>query len=262
MRSKTSPKYRALILDMDGVLWRDSKALVDLPQLFNEIDRRGIKVILATNNATRSGEQYLEKLRGFGVNLKPEQVINSAQATAQYLNNLHPLGGPVFVIGEQGLLNTLADYGFFHQDEKVVAVVVGMDRNLTYEKLRQATLLVRSGIPLIGTNPDRSFPTPEGLIPGTGSILAALEAASDVAPVVIGKPQPEMYKIALERLGAEPDKTLVVGDRLETDIAGAQALGCHTALVLTGVTTEEDARTWIPELDMIARDVSLVIKEL
>ncbi len=255
-------EIKALIVDMDGVLWRDSKPLLDLPALFSEIRRRGLKVILATNNATRSIVQYLEKLQDFGVVLKAEQVINSAQATAHYMQKGHPNGGRVYVVGENGFIDTLQAYGFSHAEEDVLAVLVSMDRGLTYQKLRQATLLIRAGVPFIGTNPDRSFPTPEGLIPGTGAILAALEAATDIKPVIIGKPQPEMYRIALDRLGTSPNETLVIGDRLETDIAGAQALGCHTALVLTGVSSKEDARSWKPALDFISEDVATLIKNL
>lgn len=255
-------EIKALIVDMDGVLWRDSKPLIDLPALFSEISQNGLSVILATNNATRSIAQYLDKLQGFGVQLEAEQVINSAEATAHYLLGMHPNGGRVYAIGENGFIDTLQAYGFIQADEDVLAVLVSMDRGLTYQKLRQATLLIRSGSPFIGTNPDRSFPTPEGLIPGTGAILAALEAATDVKPVIIGKPQPEMYRIALGRLGTTPQETLVIGDRLETDIAGAQALGCHTALVLTGVSSKGEALSWKPALDFISDDITALLKIL
>jgi len=105
-----------------------------------------------------------------------------------------------------------------------------MDRQVTYNKLKQATLLIRSGLPFIGTNPDRTFPTPQGLVPGSGAILAALEAATDQTPLILGKPSPEMYQVAMERMSVRPENTLVIGDRLETDIVGAQRLGCLTAL--------------------------------
>ncbi len=112
---------------------------------------------------------------------------------------------------------------------------------MTYQKLSRATLHIRAGAPFYGTNPDKTFPTPQGLVPGAGSILAAIEAATDVKPIIIGKPQPAMMYMALEKLGTLPEETLVVGDRLETDIAAGQAAGCKTALVLSGVSTKQQA---------------------
>ena len=123
-------------------------------------------------------------------------------------------------------------------------------------------MLIRSGVPFIGTNPDRTFPTPEGQVPGAGSILATIEAATDTTPLVIGKPNPAMYQYALDRLGTTPQETLVVGDRLETDIAGAQELGCPSALVLSGVTSEEDAWAWNPPPEIISDNLTNVIREL
>jgi 4-nitrophenyl phosphatase len=143
-----------------------------------------------------------------------------------------------------------------------MAVVAGMDREITYEKLRTATLLIRSGVPFIGTNPDKTFPIPGGFTPGTGAILAAIQAASDQEPVICGKPSPEMYWVALNRMNLTPTETLVVGDRAETDIIGAQAIGCRTALVLSGVTTAKQAKSWAPPPDIIAADLSEVLKRI
>jgi len=125
--------------------------------------------------------------------------------------------------------------------------------------MRLATLLLRSGVPFIGTNPDHTFPTPQGLIPGAGAILAALYTASDVTPMIAGKPEPTMYRIALERLKLPPSSVLVVGDRPETDIAGAQLIGCHTALVLTGVTNIDQAKTWHPVPDLIIENLESIV---
>jgi 4-nitrophenyl phosphatase len=142
-------------------------------------------------------------------------------------------------------------------------VVAGLDRTLTYDKLTQAALLIREGSLFIGTNPDRTYPMPGGrLVPGAGAVLAALEAATDVAPVIIGKPAPEMYQVAMERLGTLAGETLVVGDRLETDIAGAQALGCQTALVLSGVTTQAAALAWEPAPDWIEANLTELLDRL
>ena len=140
----------------------------------------------------------------------------------------------VFVLGENGIVSALREKGFTpitdpDDETRPVAVVSSLDRQLTFQKLRRATLHVRAGAPLYATNADRSFPTPEGLIPGAGSILAALETATDVKAIVIGKPSPLMMEIAMERMGLTKDDVLVVGDKLETDIAGGQAMKARTA---------------------------------
>jgi 4-nitrophenyl phosphatase len=251
---------QALILDMDGVLWQGPQPIGNLPYIFSHIHQKGWKVILATNNATRTPQQYVEHLEGFGVHVEPWQVINSAHAVTSYLSQQYPAGGTVYVIGEAGITEALVENGFNTGENNVIAVVVSMDRKLSYDKLSRATLLIRSGVPFIGTNPDRTFPIPEGLVPGAGAILAALETATSVKPIIMGKPSPAMYQLALERLGTTPIDTLVVGDRLETDIAGAQAIGCRTALVLSGVSSEADARAWQPQPDVIARNLASLVE--
>lgn len=258
----TANKISALILDMDGVLWRDQTPIGDLPAIFSTIERRGYRVALATNNATRSVDQYLSKLAGFGVQLEAWQIVNSPQATAGYLCRSYPGGGPVYIVGEDGLVQTLAEQGYFVAEQNVIAVIAGMDRSFTYEKLKKATRFIRAGATFIATNPDRTFPTPEGLVPGAGSIVAAIEAATDVKPVVIGKPAPEMYLLALQRLNAQPAETVVIGDRLETDIVGAQAIGCRTGLVLSGVTTQQQAAEWMPAPDYVSYDLTALLELL
>lgn len=256
MSNHMKTKYRALILDMDGVLWKDKTPLSDLPLFFNTLSQRGYDYILATNNTTLSLEQFEQKLLKMGVNLDENKVINSSLATAHYLLNSFPDGGPVYIVGEIGLVSTMMDHGFYHHEENVLAVVAGLDRDLTYQKIKKASLLIQSGVPFVGTNPDPSLPTPEGLIPGTGTVLAALEAASGVKPVIIGKPAPELYKLALKRLNTLAEETLVVGDRLETDIAGGQNLGCPVCVVLSGVASAADAQNWKPKPDLILNDIS------
>ena len=175
------------------------------------------------------------------------------------LNQIFSNSTPIYIIGEQGLIDACSEQGYIHDEVDAKAVVAGFDRQLTYEKLKNATLLLRKGLPFIGTNPDLTFPTPQGLVPGAGSILAALTAASDVKPLIAGKPEPIMYQIALERLQLSPSQVLVVGDRPETDIAGAQKIGCHTALVLSGVTNADQASVWRPVPDIISLDLESII---
>lgn len=259
---------KALILDMDGVLWRDAEPIGDLPAIFRQIQAAGLKVLMATNNASRSPAQHLERLHGFGVTgLDPWQVVNSAEAVAALLKQRYPQGGDVYIVGEPPLIEILAAAGFYQvkdtsQTSSVLAVVGSIDRRITYDKLKEATRLIYAGALFVGTNPDRTFPTPQGLVPGSGAILAALTAATYQEPLFAGKPSPLMYQLALERLGVGPHETLVVGDRAETDIAGAQALGCRTALVLSGVTDAIQAAQWQPAPDIIAADLAEVVRQI
>lgn len=255
-------KIRSMILDMDGVLWRGSEQIGHLDGIFSQIRSLEIPTILATNNSTRTPEQYLEKLLDFGVELEPWQILTSSQVASSYLSSLYPQGGPVYIIGEDGLVTALRENGFFHQVEGALAVVAGMDRNISYEKLSQACLLIRRGARFIGTNSDRTFPTPLGLAPGAGSLLAALETATDIPAHVVGKPEADIFLAALKQLNCVPEQALVVGDRLETDIAGGQRLGCPTALVLSGVTDLQQASQWRPSPTWIFEDLGSVINYL
>jgi 4-nitrophenyl phosphatase len=246
------PNVKALILDMDGVLWRGSEPIGDLPALFARTEELGYKVLFATNNSTGTIDFLHKKLLDFGIQNNVDQIINSSLALAHLLEKIFPDGGPVYILGESGLVNPLQKANFFHATKDVLAVVVGLDRELTYAKLREANFLIRAGIPFFGTNPDRTFPSPEGITPGAGSILAALEASSGVKPEIIGKPYPYLFQTALGRLGTLPEETLVVGDRLDTDILGGFRTGCRTALVLSGVTTHAELHHWKPQPDLVA----------
>jgi len=253
---------KALLLDMDGVLWRDTESIGSLPSIFANIASKGLQMAFVTNNATRTVEQYLEKFRGFGVEVAAEQVHTSAKVTAKVLAEKYPEGGSVYVIGERGLLDALQEQGFQIGDKDCVAVVAGLDRQLTYEKLERATHLIRGGAAFIGTNPDRTLPSPQGEVPGAGSILAALEAATDVRATVIGKPETALLDSALQQLNLKASQALMVGDRVETDVAAGQKAGCFTALLLSGVTSETAARAWRPAPDYIENDLETLIEKL
>ena len=255
-------QIKALILDMDGVLWRDTQPIGDLPEIFSIIQTQGWGVVFATNNATKSTDQYVDKLKTFGIQVKSDQIVTTASTTGNYLKMNFPAGGSVYVIGEEGLLTTLEEFGFYHSEDHPLAVISSLDRNLTYQKLRAATHLINAGVLFIGTNPDRALPTPEGLIPGAGSILAALEKATGKKAKVLGKPFPDMFQLALSRLQVLPSEALVVGDQLETDIVGGSAAGCSTALVLTGVSSREAARIADPTPTLIEDDFSTLINKL
>ncbi len=262
MISEYLPGIKGLIVDMDGVLWRGAEPIGDLPEIFKRVKIMGLKVILATNNSTRTVEEYLAKLSSFGVDLEAWQVITSAQAVGLQLQKEYPDGCKAYVIGQPSLKSTLAGYGLtvFDNGEKNIHVVVAsIDLNLTYHKLKHAALLIRSGCEFIGTNPDATYPTPEGLLPGSGTVIGALEIASGRKARMAGKPAPLLYKLVLERLGLAPEETLAVGDRLETDIVGAQAAGIHTALVLSGVSTQVQAHEFKLQPEIIIRDLTELI---
>jgi len=250
------------LLDMDGVLWRGAEPIGNLPAIFAKVEAKNLKMAFVTNNATRTVRQYLEVFHNFGVEVAPDQVYTSANVTAQLLKKRHPTGGKVYAIGERGLRDALSDQGFELANRDCLAVVVGLDRHLTYEKLKQATLLIRGGATFIGTNPDRTLPSPDGEVPGAGSILAALEAATDVRATVIGKPERALLDSALKHLGLEPSQALMVGDRVDTDVTAGQKAGCRTALVLSGVTGDAAARAWNPAPDFIEQDLESLLDKI
>ncbi|MGB7338771.1 MAG: HAD-IIA family hydrolase [Phototrophicaceae bacterium] len=233
---------KAVISDMDGVLWRGDQKLPSMVELFNFMRVHQIPFALATNNSGRHTSNYVQKLATMGVEgITPHQLVTSATATVDYINAHYGEGTRLHVIGNEGLFQTLEEANFIITDRDIDAVVVGLDFNFTYEKARAATLLLRNhGAAFIGTNPDSSFPSPDGLVPGAGSLIRMIQDASDVEPVIIGKPKPAMFEVALARLGTRAEETLMIGDRINTDIEGGNQAGLQTAMVLTGVNQRSD----------------------
>ncbi|NLF52372.1 MAG: HAD-IIA family hydrolase [Leptolinea sp.] len=255
MIQKLFPAIQGLILDMDGVLYQGNEPLGNLPDLFAAIKEHGLRVIMATNNAIRNSDEHREKMRSFGVDLEPWQVINSMQVVVELLKHRFPDGGPIFSVASPSTMKAFEEAGYYNDEKNAQAVIVGLDRHVTYEKIEIATLLIRSGLLYIGTNPDASFPTPKGQLPGAGSIIAAVTTASGVEPLFAGKPEPAMYEICMERLGTTPETTLAIGDRLDTDILGGNRAGCRTGLVMSGVTSPDDLAHWEPKPDLVADDL-------
>jgi 4-nitrophenyl phosphatase len=247
---------RSLIIDMDGVLYRGNEPIPGLTAFFDFLYQHAIGFILATNNSTRPPRKWAEKLGSMGVQVPPDSIMTSATATADFLAGQYPAGTRMFYVGEYGIQEALEECGFIIDDQKASAVVVGMDQSVTYEKLAKATLLIRDGARFIGTNPDKTLPIPEGEIPGAGSIQAALVASTDVTPLIIGKPEPYFYELAREKLGGTRETTAAIGDRMDTDIAGAKRTGIYSVLVLTGVSTREEAEAHAEPPDLIVQDIS------
>ena len=255
---------KALILDMDGVIWKGDAPIGDLPATFNRIRERGLKFVFATNNGTKTPEDYQVKLRELGVEVEPWQIVTSALGIAFMLAQKYPRGTKIFMIGEDGIRVALEEKGFeilsTEDAPQAHVFVMGIDRTINFMKVAEATLLVRAGIPFYTTNTDKTFPTPRGEIPGSGSWLSVITSATGIEPIVAGKPFPFLMELSLERLGTTKEETLVVGDRLETDIAAGQSVGCPTALVMSGVSTKAEADEWMPKMDVIAESLSDVVK--
>jgi 4-nitrophenyl phosphatase len=225
-----------LIIDMDGVLYRGNEVIPGTRRFLSFLRERGIGFVLATNNATRTPQQFVDKLAGMDVTVYPDEILTSALATAGYLASIAPPQTRVFVVGQDGLRTALREAGFTLVEDEAEYVVAGMDFTICYERLAEATLQIRAGARFVGTNPDKTFPSERGIVPGAGSLLAFLEAATGVTPTVIGKPSTAMIEQALARMGATVADTAMLGDRLETDILAGQRAGLPTLLVLSGVT--------------------------
>jgi 4-nitrophenyl phosphatase len=243
---------KALIIDMDGVIWKGDAPIGDLPATFARIRERGLKFAFATNNGTKTPEDYRQKLAELGVDVDASQVITSALGIAFMLSQKYSRGMKVFMIGEDGIRVALEEKGFIvvgvEDAPQAEAVVMGIDRGINFDKVAEATLLVRAGRPFYTTNTDRTFPTTRGEIPGSGAWVSVVSMAAGVEPIIAGKPFPYLMELALERLGTAKEDTLVVGDRLETDVAAGQAVGCPTAFVLSGVSKREEAKDWNPTI--------------
>ena len=255
---------KALILDMDGVIWKADAPIGDLPATFKRIRERGLKFVFATNNGTKTPEEYQQKLAELGVDIDASQVVTSAMGIAFMLAQKYPRGTKIFMIGEDGIRVALEEKGFeilsVENAPQAQAFVMGIDRSINFQKVAEATLLVRAGIPFYTTNTDKTFPTPRGEIPGSGAWISVIQTATNVEPIIAGKPFPFLMELSLEKLGTSKEETLVVGDRLETDIAAGQSVGCPTALVLSGVSTKAQADAWNPKMDVIAASLADLVK--
>jgi 4-nitrophenyl phosphatase len=232
---------RGFLVDLDGVVYHGDRVIPAAPGFFRFLRQRGIPFLLTTNNSTLGPPEYVAKLARMDIDVAESEVLGSADATASYLKQQAPDGGRAYVIGESGLKSAIEAAGFELTESDVQFVVVGLDRELTFQKLTTAVRLVRAGAAFVGPNPDTTLPTDDGIIPGAGSFQAAITAASGVRPLIVGKPEPTMLLIGCQRIGTSPADTAIIGDRLDTDIVGGHRAGLQTLLVLTGVSTRAEA---------------------
>jgi 4-nitrophenyl phosphatase len=259
---------QTLLIDGDGVLWRGNKPLPGMQRFFDVLERRGMAWALLTNNNRNSVEAYVQKLQGFGVAVSREQIFTSSTVTADYLLDQYGPGAAIHAVGVSGLIDTLREAGFkvstgeAMPDHAVAAVAAGMDPGLNVHKVKVAMRLIMGGAEFVATNTDGSFPTPDGLSPGTGMVIGALQATSEVAPTVIGKPERAIFDAALRALRADPQTTAMVGDRLNTDILGAKRVGIGTIGVLSGVMTREALRESAVVPDVVVEGVEALGEKL
>lgn len=262
----------ALIIDMDGVLWHGNQPIAGLTDFFQTLREFNIRFILATNNASSTPQQYVKKLDSMGVKVDLDEVMTSAMATAMYLaEHMDPKQTRIFLIGEDGAEQALLEQGFTltglyelngESTKGADVVVSGKDHMINWDKLATATLNIRAGAKFIGTNGDTTLPTERGLTHGNGAILAALEAATGVKPLIIGKPEPIMYRQAMAKLGSSLNETVAIGDKLETDILGAIRTGIRSLMVMTGVSTEADLKASDYQPTWVMSDISAVTQAL
>lgn len=238
-------KFDGFFFDCDGVLWEGNQLLKGSSELLELLKNQDKKVCFLSNNSTKSLDQYVEKFASLNISINKNQVITSSLVTVAYCNKKSYKNKTVFIIGEEGLKLTFEEAGYEvllneEPEQRVDAVIVGMDRFFTYDKLSAGLHYCLKGADFIGTNPDPQFPTPKGFFPGAGSMIGALEASLGYGPEkVCGKPDPLMAEIMLNRFNLNPNKSVMVGDRVTTDLQLALNAKMHPILVKTGFGNEE-----------------------
>jgi HAD superfamily hydrolase (TIGR01450 family) len=236
-------RYDQLIIDLDGCVWLGDEPVEGSVEAIGQLRDAGKRLAFATNNSRRSGEDYVRKLWGMGIQASLADVVTVGGAMQHVLADTRR-GMSTFVIGTQAMVNHVTDAGLKVMNGTDLAtradlVIVSGTEDVTYDDLRVASLALRRGADFLATSRDPTYPMPEGLWPGTGALLAALETATDRQAAIVGKPEPQLFLTALERLGE--GRTLVVGDRLASDVEAAKRAGLDAALVLTGDSTAEEA---------------------
>jgi len=230
--------YDVALLDLDGVVYIGTDAVPGAPEALAAARTAGLRLAFVTNNAARTPAVVAQHLTDLGIEASPDEVVNSAQAAAHYLSDHLPSAAKVLVVGTTGLEEALRERGLVpvsHADDDVAAVVQGYSPDLSWRQLAEGAVAINRGLPWVATNLDPTVPSPRGRLPGNGSLVAALRHATGAEPITTGKPDPTMHRESVQRSGAT--NPIVVGDRLDTDIEGANAVGCASLLVLSGVTS-------------------------
>ena len=237
------------VFDLDGVLWRGESVVPGAPEAIARLRAAGKRLFFLTNNSSQPRRVYVEKLTRLGMPADESEIATSASITAAYLASQGAAGKSVFAVGGPGIADELGRVGVTvvtvadpeERDAECVYVVVGLDKEFRYETLRRAQQCLLRGATFIATNRDGQYPVEDGVIPGGGSIVAAIAAAAEREPLTMGKPEPLGLQLLLERAGVAAKDAVMVGDRLDTDILCGNRCGVPTVLVLTGVGTQAQA---------------------
>ncbi|MDP9345250.1 MAG: HAD-IIA family hydrolase [Actinomycetota bacterium] len=227
-------------MDMDGVLVDEENAIPGADRFLAALRDAGTPFLVLTNNSIYTRRDLAARLRSSGLDVPEEAIWTSALATARFLEEQRP-GGSAFVIGEAGLTTALHAAGYTLTDRDADYVVLGETRTYSFERITRAIRLITEGARFIATNPDATGPSPEGPLPATGSVAALISRATGAEPYYVGKPNPLMMRSALNAIEAHSETTAMIGDRMDTDVVSGLEAGLHTILVLTGLTTRDDA---------------------
>jgi len=239
--AKVFNQFQTLLLDLDGVIYAGENAIIDAVESIEAIRALGVPVGYITNNSSRKPETIADQLRGFGLELSTGDVISSAQAGVELLATMVPAGAKVLVVGGEGLRSRVIDAGFelvSSSDDKPAAVIQGFAPEVGWKDLAEASYSIQGGAKWVATNQDWTIPRERGLAPGNGTLVSAVHTAVGQLPIVAGKPERAIFETAMRELTAE--SAIYVGDRLDTDVIGANKAGIGSALVMTGVTTRKE----------------------
>ncbi|WP_251442934.1 HAD-IIA family hydrolase [Microbacterium sp. USTB-Y] len=243
------------LTDMDGVLVHENDAIPGASELLANWESSGIPYLVLTNNSIFTARDLSARLRTSGLNVPEERIWTSALATADFLKQQLP-GGSAFVIGEAGILTALHDAGFIMTETNPDFVVVGETRNYSFEAITKAIRLIDGGARFIVTNPDATGPSADGPLPATGAIAALITKATGRDPYVVGKPNPMMFRSALNKIGAHSKRTGMIGDRMDTDVVAGIEAGLHTVLVLTGISDTAEIEKYPFRPDEVVQSVA------
>jgi len=254
---------RGLLIDLDGVVYTGRDPIAGAAGFLVEARRRGLKFLLVTNNSTTAPELVAERLHGMRIDVEAREILTSAQAAVAYVKLHAEARALLRIIGEAGLRQAAEEEGFRiveDGDSHADWVIAGLDRAFTYAKLTSATQDIMRGARFVATNADALLPVEGGeVVPGAGTMVAAIRTATGVEPVVLGKPEPGLFEHGLRRLGGlAADEVAMIGDRLDTDVVGGRRAGLRTILVLSGVTTLAEAAAATPPPDATLKDLASV----
>jgi NagD protein len=257
----TKREIHSWLMDMDGVLVREEHAIPGADRFLARLRELGRPFLVLTNNSTYTRRDLAARLAANGLHVPEEAIWTSALATARFLRDQRP-GGSAFVIGEAGLTTALHEAGYTLTERAPDYVVLGETRTYSFERITRAIRLIADGARFIATNPDATGPAVEGPLPATGSVAALISRATEVEPYFVGKPNPLMMRSALNAIDAHSETAAMIGDRMDTDIVSGLEAGMETVLVLTGVTTRENAERHPYRASRIVDSVADLIDEL